>query len=140
MIFLMGCCIDWFWKTAVLLRTHFQYYPIIWCPFNILLAHGSLFLFNRRCLQKYLHGFQHTRHRHHTLKQSQMFVFIYFLQHVMLEVFAELPFGNFLHHLQPRLSSVSLSSSSYSKTNTIFCVHTYFTICYFRSICRITFR
>ena len=81
-----------------------------------------LFLFNRSYLQKFCYHLQILCLLHpHTLKQPQIFVFIHILKYVILGIRVKITSGNFLS-----------SSSSKSKTNTNFCVHTYSGICYFR--------
>ena len=55
----------------------------------------------------------HRHHLPHTLKQTQNFVFIHILQYVILEVFAELPFGNMDRFLMLHVCCIfSVSSSS----------------------------
>ena len=91
---------------------------------EFLLTLWRLFLFNRRYLQKFCHHLQILCLLHpHTLKQTQFFVFIHILKYVILGIRVKITSGNFLS---------SAASSSKSKTNTNFCVHTYSGICYFR--------
>ena len=59
--------------------------------------------------------FMSLNHRHHllhTLKQTQNFVFIHILQYVILEVFAELPFGNMDRFLMLHVCCIFSASSS----------------------------
>ena len=68
---------------------------------NDLLAHGSILasivdicknftiIFSLVCYACHRH-----LHHLHTLKQTQIFAFIHILQNVILDVFAEVPFGN----------------------------------------------
>ena len=54
----------------------------------------------------------HRHHLPHTLKQTQNFVFIHILQYVILEVFAESPFGNMDRFLMLHVCCVFSASSS----------------------------
>ena len=100
----------------------------------LLLAFGRILSFNRSCLQICHHHPQSlTIIIFYILKQTQILVFI----HISLKIcyFRDVYWRftkKILHCLHVIKSSSS--SSSYSKTNTKFCVHTYSTICYFRSI------
>ena len=63
-----------------------------------------------RFTKKFLHCLRH--HLLHTLKQTQNFVFIHILQYIILEVFAESPFGNMDHFLMLHACCVFSASSS----------------------------
>ena len=158
MIFFDGLLYRLSLKTAVRLRVHLQYYPHHMMPINripflsgtienvfiiSIWLHFSLWMhiiFQSEMSAKISPSSSVFIHHHflHSKTNTNTCVHTYFLKICYVRDVYWRFTKTFLHCLHV-IKSLS-SPSSYSKTNTKFCVHTYSTICYFRSICRITFR